>query len=113
MYGDVQCIMGNDHIPTPPLTRHTRLKTLPTHNFVGCDHKKIQTSCSITFFAVRNVIAARECFYTCLIVFTGCGLADTSLDSRHPTPRRRPLQRTVRILLECIILHLIFAPICR
>ena len=29
--------------------------------------------------------------------------ADTSASRHHPLPHRRPLQRTVRILLECIL----------
>ena len=39
LYRAVQCIMGNGHIRIPPVDRqndrHTRLKTLPTCNFVG------------------------------------------------------------------------------
>ena len=85
-----------------------------------------------SFFTVRNVVATRKCFYMCLSYCPqgGC-LADTP-PGRHPpgrqtppgqtppwqadTPRQadtrqgRPLQRTVRILLECILVKNNFAP---
>ena len=40
LYSEGQCIMGNDHIgpplpPSPPVDRHTSMKTLPSRNFVG------------------------------------------------------------------------------
>ena len=35
LYGDVQCIMGNGHVGTPPLDRQTPMKILPSRNFVG------------------------------------------------------------------------------
>ena len=40
LYSEVQCIMGNGHMgPPPPYCGHndgqTRLKTLPSRNFVG------------------------------------------------------------------------------
>ena len=38
LYDEVQYIMGNGHIGrggVPPMKRQTRLKTLPSHNFVG------------------------------------------------------------------------------
>ena len=79
-------------------------------------------------FTVRNVVAARLCFYGHLSFCSrGGGVSQHAL-GRHPpgptpspvqcmlrythppaqcmlgyTPPRRPLQRTVRILLECIL----------
>ena len=36
LYSEVQCIMGNGHMgPSTLVSRQTRLKTLPCHNFVG------------------------------------------------------------------------------
>ena len=36
MYSEDQCIMGNDDIGTPPsVNRQTRVKTLPSRNFIG------------------------------------------------------------------------------
>ena len=38
LYSEVQCIMGNGYMGTPPVDRMTdkiRMKTLPSHNFVG------------------------------------------------------------------------------
>ena len=35
MYSEVQYIMGDGHISPPNTDRHARLKTLPSHNFVG------------------------------------------------------------------------------
>ena len=83
---------------------------------------------------VRNIVVARQCFYTCLSFCPQGGRGrlsprqtplgshplerhspwvDTPLGrhppGRHPpgqtppTPKWRPLQRTVRILLECIV----------
>ena len=63
-------------------------------------------------FTVHNVVAARQCFCTCLSVIplTGGGcLADTSPQADTPgqtqPPSRQLLQRTVRILLECILVY--------
>ena len=35
MYSEVQCIMGNGQMGPSCTDRHTRVKTLPSQNFVG------------------------------------------------------------------------------
>ena len=63
--------------------------------------------------SVRNVVATRKCFHKCLSFCLQWGgvwytpRADTPPPRRTPPPprpaSRRLLQRTVRILLECIL----------
>ena len=76
------------------------------------------------FITVRNEVAKVMFLHLSVILFTGGGVclsacSDTthprsrhSPQSRHPLPPsppgRRPLFRTVRILLECILVYFMF-----
>ena len=65
------------------------------------------------FYRPQTKFGTRLCFYTCLsvILFMG-GVSQyemggiNPLRQTPPPPIRRPLQRTVRILLECILVLL-------
>ena len=80
----------------------------------------------VFLFTVRSVVAERLCFHRPLSFCSQLGVcipACTGADTpgrhsphlvRHPprqTPPGRPLQRTVRILLECILL-IFFSSFC-
>ena len=62
-----------------------------------------QAVCVVTelFLPSATVVVERLCFHMCLSVHRGrCTPPST------PPPSRRPLQRTVRILLECILVSI-------
>ena len=59
------------------------------------------------FITVRNIVAAKLCFHRHLWFCSQGGgrLSQHALERHLPgqTPPRRPLQRTVRILLQCVL----------
>ena len=90
---------------------------MATHSLLGLTTPRlvcILLQCFLVTFC--NVVAARLCFHRRLwfcsqgVCIPACIGADTPLadtPSRHTSPRR-PLQRTVRILLECILVWITF-----
>ena len=93
------------HVFQPNAEKHVLL----IHNFI---------------FTVRNVVAERLCFHRrlsfcsqgwCIPACTGTDTIPPPgrhIPGRHPSPRR-PLQRTVRIILECILVAAKFNATCQ
>ena len=87
--------------------------TVPTWRVGVCRSRLVLQDLSYfltwySFITVRNVVAAMFLNLS-VILFTG------RVSGRHPPPRARPMQRTVRILLECIFVHMsieIFPLLC-
>ena len=110
----------------PPVDRITErhLSKIPSRNFVGGGKYDVKRSkfihciskVSFHIITVATVVAERLCFHKHL---SFCPRAEvytprqTPPGHTHPRtppwthPPRRPLQRTVRILLECILVLLI------
>ena len=76
---------------------HVRFRSIWIDSKTGYHPDKVTL-----FLPSATVVAERLCFYICLsvILFTRRRLADPQAD---PAPPQRPLQRTVLILLECIL----------
>ena len=98
----------------PGCTHLSSAEFLPSPKFTANWNFMFSVKIVGIFFTVRNVVAARVMFsQASVILFTGEGFWQTPQadpQSRHPPcPVHagihpvRPLQRTVRILLECIL----------
>ena len=120
----------------PAEEKHSGYYTCVASNRAGNISSNITLNIAGTNFCmltVRNSSCGKVCFYRCLSVHRGRGVHPLPPEQthtlppeeqtppptpgvdplrsrhpwrKHPLPPRRPLQRTVRILLECILLRI-------